>query len=171
MLKADHQKIFFELQQKSQDIDIIKVEKNCLDSQIEILKKNDVILQNELVVLKAENKSLTAQIETQKKNEKALQNQIAHLDRENKRLLAQNVQFRRSNNENIAPMQDEEKIIENSTGEQQYEVEKILRHKIRCGQKSFLIRWKGFGQEEDQWVSEKDLHCENILQTYLNSLK
>lgn len=150
----------------------MKVEKKSLASQIEMLKKNDVILQKEFDVLKTENKSLAAQIETLNKTETALQNKIVHLDRESKRLLAQNVQFRRSNNENIAPMLDEEEIIdEKKSGEQQYEVEKILRHKIRCGQKSFLIRWKGFGEDEDQWVFEKDLHCKQILQKYLKSLK
>jgi len=42
-------------------------------------------------------------------------------------------------------------------GEEEYEIEKILRHRGTPTNCFFLIRWKGYSAEEDSWVPERDL--------------
>ena len=36
-------------------------------------------------------------------------------------------------------------------GIEEYEVEKILNSRIFCGKVEYLVRWKGYGVEEDEW--------------------
>ena len=42
-------------------------------------------------------------------------------------------------------------------GEEEYEIEKIRRHRGTPSTLSFLIRWKGYSAEEDSWVPEQNL--------------
>lgn len=54
----------------------------------------------------------------------------------------------------------------------QFEVERLLNHKIQCGEQIFLVKWKGFNNRHNSWVKRNDLNCEQILYKYLteNSL-
>ena len=52
-------------------------------------------------------------------------------------------------------------------GEEEYEIEKIIRHHGPPSSHSFLIRWKGYSAEEDSWVPEQDLkHAKSALTSY-----
>ena len=52
-------------------------------------------------------------------------------------------------------------------GEEEYEIEKIIRHRGTPLSRSFLIRWKGYSAEEDSWVPERDLkHAKSALTSY-----
>ena len=42
-------------------------------------------------------------------------------------------------------------------GEEEYEVEAILRHRGKPGHHTFLIRWKGYSTAEDTWEPERNL--------------
>ena len=41
--------------------------------------------------------------------------------------------------------------------EEEYEVEVILGHRGKPGQRIFLIRWKGYSAAEDTWEPERNL--------------
>ena len=36
-------------------------------------------------------------------------------------------------------------------GIEEYKVEKILDSRLFCGRIEYLVRWKGYGVEEDEW--------------------
>ena len=39
----------------------------------------------------------------------------------------------------------------------EYEIDSILHHRGRPRHRQYLLRWKGYGPEEDMWVSEAEL--------------
>ena len=41
-------------------------------------------------------------------------------------------------------------------GEEEYEVEDIVGHKMYRGKLRYLVKWKGYGEEHNSWVDEKD---------------
>ena len=51
--------------------------------------------------------------------------------------------------------------------DEQYEVEAILDHKDigRRRKRKYLVHWVGYGQEEDSWVAEDDIH-EDLVADY-----
>ena len=44
-------------------------------------------------------------------------------------------------------------------GKQHYEVESIPDSRLRAGKLEFLVNWKGYGYEENSWVSERDVNA------------
>ena len=55
--------------------------------------------------------------------------------------------------------------------EEEYEVERILKHRGHPRNRSFLIRWKGYTAEEDSWLHEADLgNASDTLQAYKKRL-
>ncbi len=53
-------------------------------------------------------------------------------------------------------------------GEEHYEVERILRHRVnpRNNLVSYLVRWRGYSPEHDSWVSRRDLNAPTLLRNY-----
>jgi len=53
-------------------------------------------------------------------------------------------------------------------GEEEFEVDHIVRHKRnKKGQLQFLIRWKNYGPEDDSWEPASNLkHSKETLQEY-----
>lgn len=66
-------------------------------------------------------------------------------------------------------------ILKKETEEQQdeYEVESLLKHRGNKfkGKREFLVRWKNYTSSHDCWQNERDLHCPDILEQYLNDNK
>lgn len=141
-------------------------------AQVKKLEVDKAKIVDELLLMKSENQKIylslqqkNREIEKVKrdcqnqtedlllKNDEALK-EIKRLTHENKVLTAQNNQLKLA--ENVA---DSDNI---------YEVEKLMNHRIVNGKMSFLVRWKNYGPKHDSWVKQSDLHCDNILKTYLN---
>ena len=59
-------------------------------------------------------------------------------------------------------------------GAEEYEVERILDHRPRRGNRPithFLIRWAGYPPEADEWIVAEDLtHADEVLVSYLDAL-
>ena len=57
--------------------------------------------------------------------------------------------------------QDTRKMAEE---EGSYEVGKIVSMKEKKnGRREFLVRWKGFGPEDDTWEPEEHLNCDDLI--------
>ena len=48
-------------------------------------------------------------------------------------------------------------------GEEHYEVQLILDSRLRAGRLEFLVSWKGYGYEENSWVSERDVSAPQLI--------
>jgi hypothetical protein len=48
-------------------------------------------------------------------------------------------------------------------GYEEYEVEKILDSRMYRGKLQFLVKWDGYGPEENSWVNEGDIHADDRL--------
>ncbi|KAK6213447.1 reverse transcriptase domain protein [Colletotrichum tabaci] len=56
------------------------------------------------------------------------------------------------------------------THEPEYEVERIIDHRNENGHDEYLIKWKGYGHEDNSWEPVRNLqHSPQLLQEYHNS--
>ena len=52
-------------------------------------------------------------------------------------------------------------------GEVEYEIDHIIKErKTRAGVFQFWVRWKGYGEEEDQWINEYDMHAPELIEEF-----
>ena len=57
-------------------------------------------------------------------------------------------------------------------GEQEFEVEAIMRHRGSTSRREYLVAWKGYGLHEATWEREANLtHCSDLLAEYLLRLQ
>lgn len=55
-------------------------------------------------------------------------------------------------------------VDENASDEEEYEVEKIIHHrKFSNGNVEYLVRWKGYGPDDDTWEKEKNLTSSALI--------
>lgn len=48
----------------------------------------------------------------------------------------------------------------------EYDVEKIVGHKVEHGQESYWVKWKGYPESENTWQSASDVNCHNLVEAY-----
>lgn len=55
--------------------------------------------------------------------------------------------------------------------EEEYKIDRILKHRGNLRNRSYLIRWKGYSAKEDSWIKESDLgNAPEILKAYKKRL-
>ena len=51
--------------------------------------------------------------------------------------------------------------------EEEYEVEEIRKHWKKGWETQYLVHWKGYGNEHDQWIAEIGLsHAKGVIEDY-----
>lgn len=126
---------------------------------------NEIVKENQF--LKKENSKLKIEIEEGKSKNLSEKSIL----KENKVLHAQLNQMKRTSTSMVTPKKTHVKTPSKSTKnfDTSFEVEKLIKHRGRKGNREFLVRWKGFPPEDDTWESEKGLSCPKILKQYLKS--
>lgn len=51
-------------------------------------------------------------------------------------------------------------------GNNEFEVEEIVEHKIKKGISCYKVRWLGWNAKDDTWVPEEELHCPDLIKAY-----
>jgi len=51
--------------------------------------------------------------------------------------------------------------------EEEYEVEEVWKHRTRGQGTQYLVHWKGYGDEHNQWIAESGLpHTKQAIEDY-----
>jgi len=69
----------------------------------------------------------------------------------------------KENIEKVEGDEEYEEEEEEDDGEGDYSVEKIIDKKFYRGKAKYLLRWQGYGPEEDSWVKEEDCQCPELI--------
>lgn len=152
-----------------------------LNEQIDQLKKEKEALVKELVAVKTENQKIYFSIKDQQRvieeheiAKTEFQQQLADQEKMIKQLNRDLKVSKAKVQQLIACVDNNQNGSNNKENAKEecddYEVEAIVGHKGKKGNRHFLIRWKGFLPEDDTWEKEANLNCPKILSEYLKSL-
>ena len=55
--------------------------------------------------------------------------------------------------------------------EDEYEVEKVLGHRVENGVQLYLLKWKGYPMSECTWEKEDNMDCDDLVKEYWSRVK
>lgn len=136
-----------------------KKNRPTVSSLMEIISKLKFEHQRTLFTLNKRNEKLAADLLVANQINFDSQNKIETLQKENKELIAKIEQLTSQVNESG-------KRKNNTTD---YEIADIIDDKLVNRKKYYLVRWKGYGKDDDSWEPKKNLNCPYLLDKYEQS--
>lgn len=178
-LKSQNQQLLLQLRNEQSENASVKLENASLKSGNASFKSENASLKSDLQKMKEESvirsvemKSLQSKLSegSAKHTEICAQKdvQISNLIREKNLLEARNKQLQRGLDQR-KPVEEIDEA-KNHIDTDVYEVEKLLGHKMKNGIRFYLVRWKGYTEEDDTWEKESNLDCPAILKSYNQSV-
>lgn len=156
-LKSLNQQFSFQLNEQKKELAAIKVEnsQNVRKLKQEIEKKN-----SHLKLSESEMAKLKKKCEEEKTNDKKF---IDKLILEKKQLTARVKQLQACSSSNET--HDDERAQSDGVNAV-YEVDRLIADEKVGKVRYYLVRWKGFGRDDDTWEKETNLSCPKILEEY-----
>eukprot|EP00735_Rhodelphis_limneticus_P014954 TRINITY_DN9072_c0_g1::TRINITY_DN9072_c0_g1_i1::g.18220::m.18220 TRINITY_DN9072_c0_g1::TRINITY_DN9072_c0_g1_i1::g.18220 ORF type:complete len:168 (-),score=27.71,sp/P05205/HP1_DROME/32.29/8e-08,Chromo/PF00385.19/4.7e-09,Tudor-knot/PF11717.3/0.016,Tudor-knot/PF11717.3/9e+02 TRINITY_DN9072_c0_g1_i1:94-597(-) len=59
-----------------------------------------------------------------------------------------------------------EQATDSADDDGEYEVERIQADRVRAGEKEYFIKWKGWGEEYNQWIFATDMNARDLVEKY-----
>lgn len=173
-LRVAYNNIFFELQKEKEKSDAeMREQKRIAD----VLNKKEMELraqQKETQLLATKLGKLRSDLDYANKQQAIYKEELVGLRSDNKLLQARTsqLQFGINARRNFETQQHNNLTKEISFAKNsEFEVENILQDEFRRRKQYFLVKWRGYDDTENSWVSKHNLNCPKILKKYLHSKK
>ncbi|XP_041459040.1 chromobox protein homolog 1-like [Lytechinus variegatus] len=73
--------------------------------------------------------------------------------------------------DDAADKQNEGDSDEGEEEEEVYQVEKVVDKRTHKGKVEYLLKWKGYGDNENTWEPEDNLECPDLIEAYEKKIK
>lgn len=158
-LKSVNQQVSFQLNKQKKELTTIKMEHS---QNVHKLNQEIAKISSDLKIYESEITKLKKKYSEEKANDKKI---IDKLVFEKNQLTARVKQLQTCTLFNDT-QNDEQKHDEDVGAKNVYEVDKLIADEMVGKICYYLVRWKGYGRDDDTWEKEKNLSCPTILEAY-----